>query len=96
MATAAAALAPTREDFAALLEESMTQGSPQEGSVVKGIIVGIEKDMAVEHVFNHSFEAGADLHSVRVLICQGSFVGLTKSAVITDITYYKTSPVINS
>ena len=42
----------------------------------------IEKDMAVEHVFNHSFEAGADLHSVRVLICQGSFVGLTKSAVI--------------
>jgi small subunit ribosomal protein S1 len=46
MATATAA-APTREDFAALLEESMTQGSPQEGSVVKGIIVGIEKDVAV-------------------------------------------------
>src|SRR5437667_10128269 len=48
MATAtAAAAAPTREDFAALLEESMTQGSPQEGSVVKGTIVGIEKDLAV-------------------------------------------------
>src|SRR5262245_15261712 len=45
MATAAAA--PTREDFAKLLEESLTQGSPQEGSVVKGTIVGIEKDMAV-------------------------------------------------
>src|SRR6266850_1759678 len=47
MATAATAAAPTREDFAKLLEESMTQGSPQEGSVVKGIIVGIEKDVAV-------------------------------------------------
>src|SRR2546430_8748183 len=47
----------------------------------------IEKDMAIEHVFNHSFKAGADLHSVRVLICQGSFVGLTKSAVITDVTW---------
>src|SRR5436853_6227291 len=47
MATAATAAAPTREDFAKLLEESMTQGSPQEGSVVKGIIVGIEKDLAV-------------------------------------------------
>jgi len=38
---------PSREDFAQLLEESFTQGSPQEGSVVKGIIVGIEKDLAV-------------------------------------------------
>lgn len=49
MATATStSAAPTREDFAALLEESFTQGgSPQEGSVVKGIIVGIEKDMAV-------------------------------------------------
>src|SRR5438477_5695812 len=47
MATAATATAPTREDFAKLLEESMTQGSPQEGSVVKGTIVGIEKDLAV-------------------------------------------------
>src|SRR5438874_3418813 len=46
-AVASSAPAPTREDFAKLLEESMTQGSPQEGSVVKGIIVGIEKDLAV-------------------------------------------------
>ncbi len=38
---------PSREDFAQLLEESFIQGSPQEGSVVKGIIVGIEKDLAV-------------------------------------------------
>ena len=44
MATAAA---PTREDFAAMLEESFNQGSPQEGTVVTGKIVGIEKDMAV-------------------------------------------------
>lgn len=46
MATATSS-APTREDFAALLEESFTSGSPQEGQVVKGIIVGIEKDLAV-------------------------------------------------
>src|SRR5690348_15526827 len=42
-----ASTTPSREDFAALLEESFTQGSLQEGSVVKGKIVGIEKDMAV-------------------------------------------------
>jgi len=46
MATATSS-APTREDFAALLEESFTSGSPQEGSVVKGTVVGIEKDLAV-------------------------------------------------
>jgi small subunit ribosomal protein S1 len=45
MATASAAT--MREDFAALLEESFTQGSLQEGSVVKGKVVGIEKDLAV-------------------------------------------------
>jgi small subunit ribosomal protein S1 len=47
-ATASSSAAPSRDDFAAMLEESFTQGgSPQEGSVVKGIIVGIEKDLAV-------------------------------------------------
>ena len=46
MATATAA-APTREDFAAMLEESFGQGSLQEGTVVKGTVVGIEKDLAV-------------------------------------------------
>jgi small subunit ribosomal protein S1 len=46
-ATAQTAHAPTREDFAAMLEESFTQGSPQEGTVVKGKVVGIEKDLAV-------------------------------------------------
>src|SRR5450631_1434241 len=45
MATAAAN--PTREDFAAMLEESMETGNLQEGAVIKGKIVGIEKDMAV-------------------------------------------------
>jgi small subunit ribosomal protein S1 len=39
--------APSREDFAKLLEESFTMGSPQEGTVVKGTVVGIEKDLAV-------------------------------------------------
>src|SRR5437588_2204183 len=46
-ATASSSATPTREDFAALLEESFAQGALQEGSVVKGIIVGIEKDLAV-------------------------------------------------
>jgi small subunit ribosomal protein S1 len=47
MATAAQSATPTRDDFAQMLEESFTQGSPQEGAVVKGIVVGIEKDLAV-------------------------------------------------
>jgi small subunit ribosomal protein S1 len=38
---------PTREDFAALLEESFQSDALQEGAVVKGIIVAIEKDIAV-------------------------------------------------
>ena len=46
MATATSA-APTREDFAAMLEESFTQGGLQEGAVVKGKVVAIEKDIAV-------------------------------------------------
>ena len=47
MATATSFAAPSRDDFAKMLEESFTQGSPQEGSVVKGTVVGIEKDLAV-------------------------------------------------
>jgi small subunit ribosomal protein S1 len=43
----AAAAAPSREDFASLLEESFSDGHLQEGSVVKGTVVGIEKDLAV-------------------------------------------------
>ena len=46
MATATAA-APSREDFAALLEESFGSGEMQEGSVVNGTVVGIEKDLAI-------------------------------------------------
>jgi small subunit ribosomal protein S1 len=43
----ATATQPTREDFAALLEESFTKSNLAEGSVVKGKIVAIEKDIAV-------------------------------------------------
>jgi len=39
--------APTREDFAALLEESYGHGEAIEGSVIKGKVVGLEKDVAV-------------------------------------------------
>jgi small subunit ribosomal protein S1 len=45
--TAQAASTPTREDFAAMLEESFHQGNMQEGSVIKGTVVAIEKDLAV-------------------------------------------------
>ncbi|WP_026605773.1 30S ribosomal protein S1 [Methylocapsa acidiphila] len=39
--------APSRDDFAALLDESYGQNEAFEGSVVKGIVVAIEKDVAV-------------------------------------------------
>ena len=38
---------PTHEEFAALLAESLSKEDVFEGSVVKGKIVGIEKDLAV-------------------------------------------------
>ena len=38
---------PSMEDFAAMLSESLAKDDLYEGSVVKGKIVGIEKDMAV-------------------------------------------------
>ncbi len=38
---------PTRDEFAALLEESLEQSNLYEGTVVKGKIVAIEKDLAV-------------------------------------------------
>jgi small subunit ribosomal protein S1 len=44
MATAAA---PSREDFAKMLDESFGTGNLQEGSVIKGKVVGIEKELAV-------------------------------------------------
>jgi len=41
------AINPTREDFAALLAESFKAADLDEGSVVKGKVVAIEKDVAV-------------------------------------------------
>src|SRR5215831_4876397 len=43
----ATAAAPSREDFAAMLEDSFTHGNLQEGAVIKGTVVAIEKDLAV-------------------------------------------------
>ncbi|MBX9587664.1 MAG: 30S ribosomal protein S1 [Hyphomonadaceae bacterium] len=40
-------LNPTREDFAALLGETMSEDDVFEGSVVKGTVTAIEKDLAV-------------------------------------------------
>jgi small subunit ribosomal protein S1 len=52
MASAAAQsiAAPSREDFAAMLEASFNTQSPQEGNVIKGKIVAIENDYAVVDV----------------------------------------------
>jgi len=47
MTSTATSFAPSREDFAALLDESFSENEAFEGSVVKGIVVAIEKDVAV-------------------------------------------------
>src|SRR5215467_839501 len=41
---------PSREDFAALLEESFIERAPAEGSVVRGMIVAVENDFVVVDV----------------------------------------------
>src|SRR6266704_1446537 len=41
---------PTRDDFAALLEESFIERAPAEGSVVRGVIVAVEQDFVVVDV----------------------------------------------
>ncbi len=38
---------PAMEDFAALLEESYGTGNSLEGTVIKGTVIGIEKDLAI-------------------------------------------------
>jgi small subunit ribosomal protein S1 len=43
-------LNPTRDEFAALLEESLGDSALAEGSVIKGKVVAIEKDLAVVDV----------------------------------------------
>jgi small subunit ribosomal protein S1 len=45
--SAQSAGAPSREDFAKLVEESFSDGHLQEGAVVKGTVVAIERDVAV-------------------------------------------------
>ena len=41
---------PSREDFAALLEESFSERAPAEGTVIRGTVVAIENDFAVVDV----------------------------------------------
>ena len=45
--SAQSAAAPSREDFAKLVDESFSNGHLQEGSVVKGTVVAIEREVAV-------------------------------------------------
>jgi small subunit ribosomal protein S1 len=47
MASTATSYSPSRDDFAAMLDESFAGGNLQESSVIKGTVVAIEKDMAV-------------------------------------------------
>ncbi|MGB6086835.1 30S ribosomal protein S1 [Parvibaculum sp.] len=47
MANTGSALNPSREDFAALLEQSFMDSNMQEGSVIKGTVVGVENDLAI-------------------------------------------------
>ena len=68
MATATATAQNSRDDFAAMLDE--TFGGPNglnEGSVVKGIIVAIEKDMAIIDVAIGAARVAHDAGSVRGL-----------------------------
>ncbi|MCO6050474.1 30S ribosomal protein S1 [Mesorhizobium sp. RP14(2022)] len=45
--TVAQSANPSRDDFAALLEESFSDGHSGEGQVVRGRVVAVEKDMAI-------------------------------------------------
>ncbi|MGE3247239.1 MAG: 30S ribosomal protein S1 [Beijerinckiaceae bacterium] len=47
MSDTSMSLAPSREDFAALLDQSFNESEMLEGNVVKGKVVAIEKDVAV-------------------------------------------------
>ncbi len=47
MANTQSGFAPTRDDFAAMLDASFGESDALEGSVIKGIVVALEKDMAV-------------------------------------------------
>ena len=47
MANAAQATTPAKENFSALLEESIGAGNGLEGSVLKGVVVAIENDFAL-------------------------------------------------
>ena len=47
MSSSQSSFAPTRDDFAAMLDASFSENEAYEGSVVKGIVVAIEKDVAV-------------------------------------------------
>src|ERR1700679_2364583 len=47
MAQAAQAFAPEIEDFGALFEESIKEGGKNEGAVITGIVISIEKDVVI-------------------------------------------------
>jgi small subunit ribosomal protein S1 len=47
MAKSAVSMQPTRDDFMSLLEESYLDRPVSEGAVVKGKVLGIEKDLVI-------------------------------------------------
>ena len=50
MSDAQETLNPTTDDFASMLEASLQTNSMKEGSVVKGTVTGIEKDLVIVDV----------------------------------------------
>ena len=47
MSSSSSSFAPTRDDFASMLDASFSENEAYEGSVIKGVVVAIEKDVAV-------------------------------------------------
>ena len=47
MSSTSTSFAPSRDDFAAMLNESFGEDEALEGQVIKGLVVAIEKDVAV-------------------------------------------------
>ncbi len=70
-------LNPTREDFAALLGETMSEDEVFEGSVVKGTVTAIEKDLAV-------IDVGLKMEG-RVLLREFASPGRTGELKVGDV-----------
>ena len=78
--------APTREDFAALLNESYGDNEAFEGSVIKGRVVAIEKDVAV-------IDIGLKTEG-RVALKEFTGPGRDQAIKVGDVVIGMTTPLI--